>query len=249
MNAVARTSVVVVAVFLSAHSTALRADNYVLDGHHTSIIFGINHLGYSFIYGRFNQAKGGFVWNNANPATGQFQLVIDAASIDTNDMKRDEHLRGPDFFNAKQFPGISFQSTSITPQQNAPGNFQLNGNLTIHGVTRQVTLPLRKLGEGDGPSGNYRCGFLCQTSIKRSDFGMTSMIPNIGDEVALTICFEGLRQGAPSASGTAGSSGAEAGSAPAARGGSGTQKGSSVKNNGSGAKQGSSGMKGSSGKR
>lgn len=199
---------------------AARADNYLVDPSHTSVIFGINHLGYSFTYGRFNEVKGAFTWNNANPATGQFQLAISAASVDTNDAKRDEHLRGPDFFNAKQFPNIGFQSASITPQQNAPGKFLVNGNLTIHGVTQQVSLPLQKLGEGDGPFGNYRCGFLCQTSIRRSDYGMTNMIPNIGDEVAITICFEGLRQGPASASG------AKAGSAPAARGGS-ANKGSS----------------------
>jgi len=233
MNAVVKIGIAVVTIFLSVRCETLRADNYVLDPSHTSIVFGINHLGYSFTYGRFNKVSGGFVWNNANPATGQFQLAIDAASIDTNDMKRDEHLRGPDFFNAKQFPHISFQSASITPQRDAPGKFSVNGNLTIHGVTRQVTLPLRKLGEGDGPFGNYRCGFICQTSVKRSEYGMTSMIPDIGDEVALTICFEGLRQGAPSASGT---SGAKAGSAPAARGS-------------SGAKQRGSGNRGSSGRR
>jgi len=237
MNAVMKTGVVVVAIFLSARCQVLHAEDYTIDGSHTSIIFGINHLGYSFTYGRFNQVGGNFRWSNANPASGQFLLAINAASIDTNDPKRDEHLRGPDFFNAKQFPRISFQSTSITPQPNAPNKFQVNGNLTIHGVTRQVSLPMQKLGEGDGPYGKYRCGFLCQTSIKRSDYGMTNMIPNIGDEVALTICFEGIRQGAGSGSGS------KAGSAPATRGSSGKKQGSS------GSKQGSSGKKAGSGKR
>jgi len=236
MNAFAKTGVVMVAVFLSARCETLRADEYLIDARHTSIVFGINHLGYSFTYGRFNEVGGNFVWNNASPASGQFMLAINSASIDTNDAQRDEHLRGPDFFNAKQFPRISFQSTSITPQRSAQDKFQVNGNLTIHGVTRQVSLPMRKLGEGDGPQGNYRCGFLCQTSIKRSDYGMTNMIPNVGDEVALTICFEGIRQGAGSGSGP------KAGSAPAARGSSG-KKGSS------GSKQGSSGKKAGSGRR
>lgn len=235
MNAIAKISFLVGAVFLFAHCQTLRADNYVLDPSHTSVVFGVNHLGYSFTYGRFNKVAGSFTWNHANPATGQFQLTIDPASIDTNDIERDEHLRGSAFFDAKQFPRISFQSTSITPQPNTTDKFHVNGNLTIHGVTRQVSLPLRKLGEGNGPFGKYRCGFLSQTSIKRSDYGMTTMIPNIGDEVALTICFEGLRQGAASASGS------KAGSAPAARGSSGTKS--------SGTKKGSSSKKGSSGKR
>ncbi len=254
MKAVAKSVVLALTFFLSLCGETLRADNYGIDPSHTSIVFGINHLGYSFTYGRFNRVNGSFVWNNANPATGQFQLAIEAASLDTNDVKRDEHLRGPDFFNAKQFPVISFQSMSIAPQQGAPDKFTVSGNLTIHGITRQISLPLQKLGEGNGPYGNYRCGFLCQTSFKRSDYGMTTMIPNIGDEVAITISFEGLRQGAPSASGTvstsgtAGASGAKAGSGSSGnKGGSAPKAGSGAKGS-SGAKAGS-GAKGSSGKK
>ncbi len=186
---------------VTLHGNSVQAANYTLDPSHTSIIFGINHLGYSFTYGRFSKVSGAFVWDDANPAGGQFQIVIDASSIDSNDTSRDEHLRGPDFFNANQFPTIAFQSTSITPMPNKPGSFNLSGNLTIHGVTRQVTIPLKKLGEGNGPFGNYRSGFICQTSVRRSDYGMTTMLPNIGDDVAITISFEGIRQAAAAGSG------------------------------------------------
>ncbi len=183
---------------LTLTTNASRAENYALDLSHTSILFGINHFNFSYTYGRFNQAQGAFVWDNANPAASRFQLAIPVASIDTNDAKRDGHLKNADFFNAQQFPQITFQSTSVSParQDNPNGDkFDIAGNLTMHGVTKQVVLPMKKLGEGPGPYGKYRCGFFCQTTLNRSDFGMTNMVPQIGDQVAVTISFEGIRQG------------------------------------------------------
>ncbi len=180
-----------------------RAENYLVDKSHASLIFGVSHFGYSYTYGRFSfDERSNFVWDKANPAASKFQLVIPVASIDSDDKKRDDHLRGADFFNAKQFPQILFQSTSVrSAQQNNPeGNkYDVVGNLTMHGVTKEVTLPVTKMGEGLGPYGKYRLGFSCQATIKRSDFGMTNMIPNIGDEIALTVSFEGILQEAAGA--------------------------------------------------
>ncbi len=197
-----------------------RADNFAVDNSHSSVIFGISHFGYSYTYGRFSQIQGNFSWDNANPAASRFVVAIDAASIDSNDAKRDDHLRGADFFNANQFPQIIFQSTSVRPaQQNPKGNmYDVIGNLTMHGVTKQVTLPMKKMGEGNGPYGKFRSGFFLQTTLKRSEFGMTNMVPKIGDQVAVTISFEGIRQGATgSGSAPAGSgstTGAGSGSKP-----------------------------------
>ena len=124
-------------------------------------------------------------------AIGTFNLAIDAGSLDTNAKDRDEHLRGPEFFDVKQFPSITFQSTSV---EQDGASLNVTGNLTMHGVTRQVTLPMKKLGEGNGPFGKYRSGFMSQFQIKRSDFGMTGMVGPVGDEVALSVSFEGIRQ-------------------------------------------------------
>ncbi len=180
-----------------------RADNYLVDKSHASMIFGVSHFGYSYTYGRFSfDARSNFVWDKANPAASKFQLVIPVASLDTDDAKRDDHLRNADFFNAKQFPVILFQSTSVRPalQNNAEGNkYEVVGNLTMHGVTKEVTLPVTKMGEGLGPYGKYRSGFSCQATIKRSDFGMTNMIPSIGDDVAIMVSFEGILQEAAGA--------------------------------------------------
>ncbi len=167
------------------------ADTFKLDMSHTSIVFAIKHLEFSYTYGRFNKANGAFVLDQANPAANRFELNIEAASIDTNDPKRDEHLRGPDFFNVNQFPTITFVSKSVKPTETG---FEVTGDLTIHGVKKEVTLPLRKLGEGKSMFGDYRVGFHCEHRINRSDFGMTGMVPSIGDNVALTVSFEAVRE-------------------------------------------------------
>ncbi|MCH7752171.1 MAG: YceI family protein [Planctomycetes bacterium] len=197
MNTVLRTAVVAIASSLLVGQSVYSAETYVIDGAHTSIIFGVSHFGYSYTYGRFNKVSGGYVLDRENPAASQFQLTISAASLDTNNPKRDQHLKSPDFFNVKQFPVISFQSTTIAIEQSKKGPiYNVTGDLTIHGVTRQVTLPLQKLGEGNGPGGKFRTGFHCETSLNRSEFGMTHMIPKVGNEIALTISFEGIRQNA-----------------------------------------------------
>ena len=198
-----------------------RADNYSLDMSHTSIIFGISHFDYSFTYGRFNKAQGTFRWDNTSPEASQFVLAIDAASIDTNDPKRDDHLRNADFFNANQFPEIIFQSTSVRPSQQNPGanSYDVVGKCYHARRHEAGHLACKKIGEGQGPYGKYRCGFFCQTTLSRGDFGMNNMIPNIGNQVAVTISFEGIRQvvaGSGSATPASGSATAQAGS-PARR--------------------------------
>jgi polyisoprenoid-binding protein YceI len=183
--------------------SASLADDFDVDGSHTSIIFGVSHLGYSFTYGRFNRVTGSFSLG-ADLAASAFQLTIDAGSVDTNDPKRDEHLRGPDFFNARQFPLISFQSSKVVPRQTERGTqLTVTGNLTMHGVTREIQFDLLKLGEGPGPTGkDFRTGFICTTNLLRSEFGMQNMVPHIGDDVAITMSFEGVRRGAAPAGST-----------------------------------------------
>jgi polyisoprenoid-binding protein YceI len=175
-------------------SGAQAADRYTIDPTHTSIIFSVAHSGFSYTYGMFRTASGNYIIDKQNPANSQFQMVIKADSLDTNDTKRNAHLMGADFFNVQQFPEITFQSTKCAVSNTAEGVvYQLTGNLTIHGVTRQVTIPLRMLGEGVGPYGDQRTGFLCQIEVKRSDFGMTNLLEKnlVGDAVGITVSFEG----------------------------------------------------------
>lgn len=169
----------------------VRADNYVVDPSHTSIFFAIEHMGLSYTYGRFNKAEGTFSLDKQDPAKSAFDLKVFADSIDTNDAKRDQHLRGPDFLDVKQFPFITFKSTSITKSGNT---FHVTGDLTLHGVTKSVTIPFEQMKEGKTPYGKEATGFVSSFEVNRSEFGMTNMVGPIGDKVALTLSFEGLKQ-------------------------------------------------------
>jgi polyisoprenoid-binding protein YceI len=182
------------AVTLAAQSRPAVADDYKIDDSHTSVIFGISHMGLSYTYGRFNKVSGTYTLDAADPTKSAFKMVIDANSVDTNNQGRDNHLRGPDFFNAGEFPLITFESTKVVARQDGEKTIlDVTGNMTMHGVTKEITLALVKLGEkamGD----DYRSGFLCDAKLMRSEFGMSGGIPNLGDEVAITISFEGVRQ-------------------------------------------------------
>jgi polyisoprenoid-binding protein YceI len=195
MSRTAKLALACALAFASLQSP-LRADEYVVDPSHTSVIFGISHLGYSFTYGRFNKVSGDFTLDPAKPEAASFTLAIDAGSIDTNDAKRDDHLRGPDFLNTGEFPVISFKSNKVAVEKQGDATvYVVSGELTMHGETKPVTLNLQKLGEGPGPTGqDFRTGFNCQTKLNRSEWGMTKMVPHIGDEVAVTISFEGVRK-------------------------------------------------------
>ena len=125
-----------------------------------------------------------------SPSAGEFTFEIDVNSIDSNDAKRDEHLRGPDFFDAAKYPKMIFKSTKVSQ---SPNGLQITGDMTLHGVTKQIVLPVKYVGEGMGPFGKYRCGFYSQFVIKRSEFEMNNMLPNIGDEISVTFSFEGIR--------------------------------------------------------
>ncbi len=102
--------------------------------------------------------------------------------------KRDEHLRGPDFFNARQFPKITFKSDSVRPT--GPDTYEVAGTLTLHGVSRPLTVTLKKIGAGKGPAGDQRVGVETGFTIKRSDFGMKNMLEGVGDDVLLIVSLE-----------------------------------------------------------
>jgi polyisoprenoid-binding protein YceI len=191
-----------VAMFLAGN--AAQAQRYTIDPTHTSIVFSVAHSGLSFTYGMFLKASGSYVIDKQNPANCQFQLIIKADSLFTNDLKRDQHLQSPDFFDVKQFPEITFVSTKCSRTDVAEGvAYQVTGNLTMHGQTRPVTFLLRMLGEGAGAFGDQRTGFLCQIeSLKRTDYGIGVNLaqPNmVGDAVGITISFEGVQQAAGTA--------------------------------------------------
>ncbi|MEM1061109.1 MAG: YceI family protein [Planctomycetota bacterium] len=162
---------------------------FAIDPSHTSVVFGIGHAGIGFVYGRFNTVSGSFT--QAGEELTGIELMIDAASVDTNESKRDEHLRSPDFFNVAQFPAITFKSRSL---KKVGSKYEVTGDLTIHGVTRPVVIPVQKLKEGQGPFGAYRSGLFAQFAVKRTEYGMSNMLEIVGDPVTLTVAIEGIKQ-------------------------------------------------------
>ena len=183
-----------VVVFTILPMTAMAAESYTIDPLHTFPNFTINHLGFSTMHGRFGKTSGKMTINEAKH-TGSVEVVIDAASVNTGFVKRDDHLRSPDFLNANEFPEITYKSTKVTI--NPDSSAVVEGNLTISGVTKPVTLNVKHMHCGINPMDpkkeQYRCGFDAVTSIKRSDFGVKFALPAIGDEMNIDLEVEAIR--------------------------------------------------------
>jgi polyisoprenoid-binding protein YceI len=178
---------VVLAVFGAA---PVRADEYAVDAAHGGVTFKIAHLGLSWVPGRFNDFSGEFTLD-ADPARCSFGLTIKTESIDTNNQKRDDHLRSPDFFNAKQFPAITFKSTAVRAIKDG---YEVTGDLTLHGETKPVKFALVGGRTAEFPKGVRRTGFSTELVIKRSEFGITKFIEALGDDVHVAISFEGTKK-------------------------------------------------------
>jgi polyisoprenoid-binding protein YceI len=168
----------------------VRADDYVVDGFHSSVVFKVQHMGISWIWGRFNDVSGTCTFDKNDPTKASFALTIKTESVDTGVKKRDDHLRSGDFFNANQFPLITFKSTSVKA---AEGGYSVTGDFTMHGVTKSITFTLKggKTVEFKGPP---RIGFYTELTLKRSDFGMDRMTDMIGAEIPVAIAFEGVKK-------------------------------------------------------
>lgn len=170
----------------------VRADDYVIDAVHSGVSFQISHVGLSYIQGRFNDFSGKFTIDTSDPSKSSFALTIKAESVDTNNSKRDEHLRSPDFFNVKQFPAITFTSTAVKA---IDGGYEVTGDLTMHGETRPITFSLKGGKTAEFPPKVTRTGFTTsQIVLKRTDFGVGKPMPILGDEVYIAISFEGTKK-------------------------------------------------------
>lgn len=191
MRSIATTSGLLAALLtLATTTTAQAADKYTVDGAHAGAVFKVGHGGFSWIYGRFNDVSGTFAIDSQNPEASKFEIVAKTDSLDTGNAKRDGHLKSPDFFNVKQFPAVTFVSTSVSKHANG---LQVVGDLTLHGVTKSVTFVLTGGKTGEFPPGVHRTGYTTELTIKRSDYGMDKMIPAAGDEVGVMLSFEGIK--------------------------------------------------------
>jgi len=179
-----------------AGGQALAADTFKIDKTHTNIVFMIDHLGYSKMIGQFQDYEGSFVFDQDNVAESKVVLMIKAASVDTDHQARDDHLRSPDFFNAQEFPEITFVSTKIAKTGEKTGT--ITGDLTLLGQTRPVTLEVtfNKVAVHPIPSYNgvVVAGFSARGTVDRIAHGMTYAQGGIGNTLEIILEVEGHKQ-------------------------------------------------------
>jgi len=183
-------AVVFVAGF-GAVAPARAADEYAVDPVHSSVTFKISHLGLAWIHGRFDDYSGTFKIDPDDAAKCAFGLTIKTETVDTNNAKRDEHLRAGDFFNVKQFPAMTFKSTSVKAIKDG---YEVKGDLTLHGITKEVGFTLTGGKKAEFPKGVQRTGYSTELKIKRSDFGIDQMLDALGDEVHIAISLEATKK-------------------------------------------------------
>lgn len=170
------------------------AAEYQIDtrGAHASIIFKIPHLGYSTLVGRFDQFSGYFSYDDANPNESAVSVVVDTKSLNSNHAERDKHLRSKDFLDVEQYPRATFTSTRVIAT--GEDTLEIEGELTLHGVTNPITIEAIKIGEGKDPWGGYRAGFSGSTVLRLKDFGIAERLGPASTEVTMELHVEGIRQ-------------------------------------------------------
>ena len=183
------TWLMVLFAFAASTRTVQAADNYKIDAEHAVVIFKVDHLGVAAAYGRFNDPTGTVVLDKEDPSKSSFTFEVKTENVDTDNDKRDAHLKSPDFFDAKQFPTITFKSKSVKVEGD---KFMVTGDLSLHGVTKEITVPLVKTGEKDTGRMGYRTGWLAELDLKRSDYAIKG-VAGEGDDVHLIISFEAVR--------------------------------------------------------
>ncbi|HTA50698.1 MAG TPA: YceI family protein, partial [Verrucomicrobiae bacterium] len=179
---------------LSAAAQDQDKDTWQLDPPHSSAQFSVRHLGVSTVRGAFTKVSGTVHYDAANPGKASLQATIESASVDTRVEMRDNDLRSPRFLDAQKYPTITFQSKKV--EAAGDGKLKVTGDLTIHGVTKEVVLDV------DGPTpaikdpmgkDRLRAGASATTKINRNDFGITSLPGAIGDDITITLDIEMIK--------------------------------------------------------
>lgn len=176
---------------VSLFGAPVTATEYRIDPAHSFVEFRANHLGFSWLYGRFNTVSGEFSHDPANPAANRISVEVDTTTVDTRHAERDKHLRSEDFLHVTGFPKATFKSTRY---EGTAESGKLHGELTVRGVTRPIVIEMEKMGEGPDPWGGYRAGFSGKYTLTRSDFGIDYDLGPKSTTVELTLGVEGVRK-------------------------------------------------------
>ena len=163
---------------------------YEIDTAHSMILFRAKHNGVSYNYGRFNEFTGQIMFVPKAIPESMVEFEVKAASVDTGNEKRDQHLRSSDFFSAKQFPVITFKSTKVIEKEGKEDVLEVTGDLELHGVKKSITVDVEITGRATGRDGASLVGFESIFTIKRSEFGMTYGMEGISDDIRLIVSIE-----------------------------------------------------------
>jgi polyisoprenoid-binding protein YceI len=184
---------------LAAAPAHAQAAKYELDPDHITVAFLVDHIGYAKVLGMFRSARGSYRFDEATATLSEVRIEVETASVFTNQRKRDDHLKGPDFLNSSEFPRMVFTASSA--RRTSERNFEINGQLELLGKSQPLTLQATWNKSAESPLGGplrkpYVMGVSARGSFKRSTYGMNYAVSNgwVGDEVPLIIEFEAVRQ-------------------------------------------------------
>lgn len=177
---------------VSITGTAAEQYKFDIEGMHAFIQFRIKHLGFSWLYGRFDSFDGKFTLDEENLENTKLDVTIDMASINSNHERRDKHLRDADFFEVAKYPTATFVSSKFERTGEKTAN--MTGKLTIKDVTREITIPVTHIGGGKDPWGGYRQGFEGKTTLKLKDYNIMKDLGPFSQEAEVFLSIEGIRQ-------------------------------------------------------
>lgn len=163
---------------------------YNIDSVHSSVLFRAKHMGVAYTYGRFNEFSGNITLNELDISKSKVEFEVKSASVDSANAKRDQHLRSSDFFNVKQFPVITFQSTKVSEKTGKENMLEVTGEFNLHGVKKSITIDVEITGKKTIPQAGEIIGFHTTFDIKRSEYGFNFGLQNINDDIQITVSVE-----------------------------------------------------------
>ncbi len=170
------------------------ASKYEIDSVHSSVIFRAKHMGVTYNYGRFNEFSGNITLDNTDISKSMVEFEVKTASVDTGNAKRDQHLRSPDFFNAKQFPVITFKSTNVSAKSGKENMLEVTGDFNLHGVKKSITIDVEITGEKKSKQVGEIIGFHSTFNINRSEYGFDFALDAVNDDIQITVSVEASKK-------------------------------------------------------
>ena len=164
--------------------------NFEIDAVHSSVLFRAKHMGVAYNYGRFNDFSGNITIDKTDASKSAVEFQVKTESVDTGNAKRDQHLRSADFFNAKQFPVITFKSTKVNEKAGQEMVLEVTGDFNLHGVKKSITIDVELTGRKESPQVGEIIGFHTTFSIKRSEYGFNFGLQAVSDDIQIIVSVE-----------------------------------------------------------